>query len=98
MKKLLFLVLIAIAFCTVIEEKQPEEDIVLQEIDWAGLWDKVKKFTEAAKKWLQEKGLWDPLITLLKTVGREAAMKWCTQKIPDFVCSSIIDFILGLLN
>ena len=94
MKKLLFLVLIAIAFCTAIEEKV-DEDVVL--VDWAELWEKVKYYANAAKKWLQDVGLWDPLVNLLKTKGRQAAMNWCTQKIPDFVCSSIIDFILSLI-
>ena len=94
MKKLLFLILIAITFCTAIEEKV-DEDIVL--IDWAGLWEKVKGIAGAAKKWLKDNGLWDPLVNLLKTQGRQAAMNWCTQKIPDYVCSSIINFVLSLI-
>ena len=95
MKKLLILVLLAVTFCTAIEEKV-DEDIAL--IDWAGLWEKVKKYVDTAVNWLKDNGLWDPIVNFLKTTGRQAAMNWCTQKIPDFVCSSIIDFILGLLK
>ena len=95
MKKLLILVLLAVTFCTAIEEKV-DEDIAL--IDWAGLWEKVKKYVDTAVNWLKANGLWDPIVNFLKTTGRQAAMNWCTQKIPDFVCSSIIDFILGLLK
>ena len=97
MKKLLILVLIAIAFCTAIEEKTDDE-IILQGVNWAELWEKVKKYASQAKKWLQDNGLWEPIINLLKTYGREKAVNWCAQKIPYAVCSSIVDFILNYIR
>ena len=98
MKKLLFLVLIAIAFCTTIEEERPIED----ELDILlnlPTWEEVKNFFKKAIKWLKDNELWDPLVKLVKKGLKEAAMNLCMKTIKDENdCKSIVDFVIKNKN
>ena len=94
MKKLLFLVLIAIVFCTTTEEERPIEnelDILLN----LPTWEEVKNFFNKAVQWLKDNQLYDPLVDLLKKKLKEAAMNLCMKTIKDENdCNSIIDFVI----
>ena len=103
MKKLLFFVLIAFAICSEIEQFQKNEledlDFNLQGIDIKEIWEKIKKYASKAKEFLQKIGLWDPLISILKTSGRALAITFCESKsIPEIICVSIVDFILKYIK
>ena len=96
MRRLLFLVLLAIAFCTVVEKT--EDPVVLQAADIVDVWNQIKRFANQAVDWLKTMGLWDPIVNFLKTTGRSAAIGWCSTKVPAVICSSIVDFILSYIN
>ena len=98
MKKLLFLVLIAIAFCTTTEEERPIED-ALDMLIRLPTWEEVKNFFKKAINWLKENELWDPLVNLVKKGLKEAAMNVCMKTIKDEKdCQSIIDFVIKNKN
>ena len=96
MRRLLFLVLLAIAFCTVVEKT--EDPVVLQAADIIDIWNQIKHLGQQAVDWLKAMGLWDPIVNFLKTTGRSAAIGWCSTKVPAVICSSIVDFILSYIN
>ena len=96
MRRLLFLVLLAIAFCTVVEKT--EDPVVLQAADIVDVWNQIKNLGQQAVDWLKTMGLWDPIVNFLKTSGRKAAISWCSTKVPAVICSSIVDFILSFLH
>ena len=90
MKKLLFLVLLAIAFCSTVEEFKNEDlEILLNAISW----DDVKNNVEGAVQWLKDRGLWEPLKRLLIQVGEYAAMQLCLKAFSQGTCQSIINFV-----
>ena len=92
MKRLLFLVLIAFAISTVVPE---EADVELEAFDWKAAWERVKGFLRDAKKWLQDNGLYDPIVNAIKTKGEEAAKKVCEKfNVPTNVCTSIVDWVV----
>ena len=96
MKKLLFLVLIAIAFCTTIttEEQLPIED-ELDMLIRLPTWEEVKNFFKKAVQWLKDNELWDPLVKLVKKGLRDAAYNLCMKTIKDEKdCQSIVDFVI----
>ena len=106
MRKLLVLFLFAVAACSTLEddllELQPIFDEVnLQGIDLSGLielWNKAKAVASKAVKFLKENDLYEPLVNLLKTKGRELALNLCVDKIAsDKTCTSIIDWLLSHL-
>ena len=98
MKKLLFLVLIAIAFCTTTEEEN-QLDEVLDMLIKLPTWEEVKNFFKKAIKWLKDNELWDPLVNLVKKGLREAAMNLCMKTIKDENdCKSIVDFVIKNQN
>ena len=96
MRRLLFLVLLAIAFCTVVEKT--EDPVVLQAADIVDVWNQIKNLGQQAVDWLKTMGLWDPIVNFLKTTGRQAAINWCSSKVPAVICSSIVDFIISFIN
>ena len=93
MKKLLFLVLIAFAISTVVEQTE-DLDVVLEARDWAAEWNKVKDILANAKKWLQDRGLYTPLVNAITNSGKKAAENLCKKYgVPGAVCSSIVSWI-----
>ena len=72
MKKLLFVLLLAVIFCTALPET--DEDPTLEGIDWKKLWNDVKSIYQKAKQWLIDNDLYEPLINLIKKYGREAGI------------------------
>ena len=96
MRRLLFLVLLAMTFCTVVEKT--EDPVVLQAADIVDIWNQIKNYAQQAVEWLKTMGLWDPIVNFLKTTGRQAAINWCTTKVPSVICASIVDFILSFLK
>ena len=98
MKKLLFLVLIAIVFCTTTEEQLPIED-ELDMLIRLPTWEEVKNFLKKAIKWLKDNELWDPLVNLVKKGLKDAAYKLCMKTIKDEKdCQSIVDFVIKNQN
>ena len=98
MKKLLFLVLIAIAFCTTTEEEHPIED-ELDMLIKLPTWEEVKNFFKKAIQWLKDNELWDPLVKLVTKGLKEAAMSLCMKTIKDENdCKSIVDFVIKNKN
>ena len=99
MKKFLFLVLLAVIACTSLEPIEEDDlDIVLG-ISFKDMWNSVKNNVSQAKRWLKSVGLYDPLISLIKTVGSYYATNYCISKgVPSAVCSSIVDFLKNLIN
>ena len=58
MKKILFMVLIAIITCTLVEKYEPEEDLdIVLGMDIQAMWDKVKNNVNQAKIFLKSIGL-----------------------------------------
>ena len=97
MRRLLFLVLLAIAFCSLAEETSKDSDVVLQAADLVEIWNKVKNSVRDAIQWLKDVGVYDFLINILKTYGRIAAITACSTKLPAVICTAVIDFLLSLL-
>ena len=94
MKKFLFLVLIAIAFCSSIEEFKNENlEILLKAISW----DDVKNNIENAIQWLKDNHLWEPIRKLILEFGEYAAMTLCLKGFSESTCKSIINLIKGYL-
>ena len=101
MKKLIFLLLIAMVFCSSIEEYNLDDDleVILEGINVRKMWNQVKKYESKAKAFLKAIGIYDGLIKVLKTTGRYYGINYCTsKKIPQDICSSIVDFLLGLIK
>ena len=81
MKKFLAILLIAIVACSnvaVIEE---------EEFDLQGFFSKIKN----AIKWLKDQGLYDTIISSLKTVGKTAAYALCQKFIKSDTCKLILN-------
>ena len=97
MRRLLFLVLLAIAFCSLAEETTKDSDVVLQAADLVEILNKVKNSVRDAIQWLKDVGVYDFLINILKTYGRIAAITACSTKLPAVICTAVIDFLLSLL-
>ena len=106
MRKLLFLVLVAIAVCTVVEET--ELDVLdldnfdfenLDAIDWQKVWDKLKGFASLIKKWLKKIGIWDLVVDYLKNKLPDKIEAFCkNKKIPDGLCHTIVNWIVNHIN
>ena len=90
MKKILFLVLLTIAFCSAVEEFKKEDlEILLNAITW----DDVKNNVEEAVEWLKSNGLWEPLKRLLMQISEYAAMQLCQKAFSQDTCQNIISFV-----
>ena len=100
MKKILFIVLIAIISCTLVEKYESEEDLdIVLGIDIKTMWNKVKNNVNQAKAFLKSIGLYDPMISALKTVGSAIAVGYCTSKgVPYPICTSIVGFLMSLIK
>ena len=98
MRKILFLLLIAIIACNSIETFEQDE-LVLEGINFKSMWNKVKKNVKAAKAWLKSVGLYDPLVNAIKNVGAYYANNYCTSKgVPKEICSSIVQFLQSIIR
>ena len=100
MKKILFVLLIAIIACSTVEEY---DDVELQKFDpkaIADIWKKVKDVIDKAIKFLKENNLYDPLVALIKKYGTKYAYDLCVKqhKIEEATCKSIVDFLFGFLK
>ena len=95
MRKLLFLVLIAIAVCAAVDLKNTEEfEKMLEASDWGKLWNEVKSKAAQAKAFLVQHGIWNVIKTALGTVGVAGATAGCTALgIPGWVCGSMVAFV-----
>ena len=90
MKKLLFLVLIAIAFCVAVENVDADVEA------WSlkGIWDKVKGAVSSAVSFLKKYGIWDAIKTALSTAGTTAAGIACQNVgVPGVLCSTMVKIV-----
>ena len=107
MKK--FLAILLIAAITCVEFSKPTQDEVFNLFDmddaelniFTSIWDKIKGFFTGAwnaiKKgisWLKEKGLWDHIKTVLKTLGGTAAKAACSALASSEMCETVINALL----
>ena len=100
MKKILFLVILAIALSATIDELNEDgiKDLI-KKIPFKKIWDNIKKHTKKAIAFLKQIGIYDNLIELLRTVEEYYGMKYCLSKnIPEVVCTSIIEFLKSLIK
>lgn len=59
----------------------------------------IKIFYEKAIKFLKDAGLYEPIINLIKTKGKEIGMNYClSRNISKENCKSIIDWILKYIK
>ena len=94
MRKLLFLVLIAIAVCSVVEIKDDVSD--LDAVSWSKIWKKAKSVLSKAKNFLKQTGIWAVIKKALGEQGAEYAGKICESLgIPGDVCSSMVKIVAG---
>jgi len=86
MKKLLFLLLIALIFASVSCGAQEE-------------WDKTKKVLSEVKKFLQKYGIYDQLVDFFNKSAKGGAQKLCVKVIKlDKLCQNIISVLWKLLE
>ena len=107
MKKLLFVLLIAVIFCSEIAEEN-EIELDFDELDailqlgvgnWIEQkWDQVKHFFNSAVEFLKKHDLYDPIVTLLKRAAEQAAFILCKKKFEEKTCKSILDFLKGAIK
>ena len=90
MKKLLLFVLLIVYVSSV------NEDPVLEGVDWKNVWEKVKKTYNDAINFLKDNDLYDPLLDLIKRLGKQAGVNWCKgdRKIPEDTCISIVNWLV----
>ena len=101
MKKILFVLLIAVIFCSQIAEENKTEldlddsDVVLQDIrDFLKeTWFKVKNTFNSAVEFLKKHDLYDTVVNLLKGAAEVTAFVFCKKKLSEDTCKSIIDFV-----
>ena len=103
MKKILFVVLIAIIACSTDFAPEVFDDVDLQKFDpkvIVDVWKKVKDFVDKAIKFLKENNLYEPLVALVKKYGTKYAYDICVKqhKIEESTCKSIVDFLFGLIK
>ena len=92
MKKLLFLVIIAIALCA---QFSSEDDVVLQGF-FKKAWKWVKGAVSKAVNWLKKMKIWNKLVDLVKTYGPTAAKSICNKyKINGDTCEKVAQQILN---
>ena len=103
MKKILFLVLLTLIICELPNnDNNKEVEVILKGIDYQTIetiWNSIKEYVEKAVQFLKQIGLYDKIIEILKTYGRQFGINYCTSfAIPEPVCTSIIDFLLQFLK
>ena len=103
MKKILFVLLIAIIACSTDFAPEDFEDFELEKFDpkvIVDIWKKVKGVIDKAVKFLKENDLYEPLINAVKKYGSIYANQLCVNKlkIEEDTCKSIVDFLFGLIK
>ena len=103
MKKIIFVLLIAIIACSTDFAVEEFDDVELQKFDpkvIVDVWKKVKDFVDKAIKFLKENNLYEPLVDLIKKYGSKYANDFCVKqhKIEESTCKSIVDFLFGLIK
>ena len=102
MKKIIFTILLVIIACSLPIKNNKELEELLERIDYSlieNVWEFIKQYAEKGIKFLKEIGLYDPIIEILQKYGRVYGMQYCTSlKIPEGICTSIIDFLLQYLK
>ena len=101
MKKFLFFLLLTYITCAIIEKYESDEnlEINLEGINVGSMWNKVKRNVKQAKAFLKSIGLYDPLMTLLKTAATAVAVSYCTgHGVPYPICTSIVGFLMSLIK
>ncbi len=103
MKKLIIFSIIICISCSFAMANEDEDiEVLLKGFDFSiieKIWNSVKDYVEKAVAFLKEIGLYDKLIELLEKYGKPYVTQYCTSfKIPENVCTSIIDFLLKLIK
>ena len=111
MKKILFVLLIAIITCVDISEEitpaNPfnEEDLAkLQawleghQVEIEEVMIKIKKFVKKAIDWLKKKGIWDTLVQTALNGGKKLAVEACKKYFPTIICEPVIGELFKLLG
>ena len=102
MKTIIFFILLVIIVSSepVIHNKELED--LLESIDYSTIetvWNFVKQYVDKAINFLKEIGLYGPLIDIIKEYGKIYGLQYCTSlKIPESICTSIIDFLLEYIK
>ena len=106
MRKLLVLVLFAVVACSTLEDDLLELQPIFDEVNLEGidlsvlieLWNKAKTIVSKGVKFLKDNNLYEPLVNLLKTKGRELALNLCNDKLAsEETCKDIVDWLLSHL-
>lgn len=105
MKKILFLITLTIISCAIsLNENQSKEDLelLLKGFDFSmieTIWNSIKEYVDKAISFLKNIGLYEPMIEILEKYGKPLAILYCTSlTIPEFICSSIVDFLLEYIK
>ena len=84
MKKIVFLLLILLVL----------NDFALGAAGIKEEWAKVKAAFNKAKTWLKDKGLWDPLVNLVKDGALALAKRKCREKYDDpTLCNDVVQWL-----
>ena len=104
MKKFIFLIILTIIVSTNIIENDDNEDleILLKGFDFSmieKIWNSIKEYVDKAIAFLKNIGLYEPIVEILEKYGKSLAIVYCTSlAIPEFICSSIIDFLIQYIK
>ena len=61
-------------------------------------WESIKHFYERARTWLEQQGLWQPLVNALKDGARDLALNICKNKCADpTICKDVVNWIYNHL-
>ena len=93
MKKILFVLLIAVIFCK-IELDYVSQDLT-DNIDMD--WERVKNNFDSAVEFLKLIDLYDPFVALIRTDNRYLAYLYCEDisSSPDYTCRSMVEFVVN---
>ena len=95
MKKFLAILLIAIVACSTVSVVEEDEFNLEKLPEWIKKgWSTILKTFEKVVKFLKESGLWDPLVALLKDVGKVAAKGLCLKVYDEEFCEELLGSLL----
>ena len=57
------------------------------------IFKKLDRQTQNGIHWLKENGYWDPIMDVVKTVGKVAAISLCSAFLTPFICKPVISFV-----
>ena len=57
------------------------------------IFKKLDRQTQNGIHWLKENGYWDPIMDVVKTVGKVAAISLCSAFLTPFICKPVITFV-----